>query len=129
MGAHYLSLSNPSRPPLSHFFVCSSLLFPLAAAPSLSSFPKFLQLPHTTLAAPPPSPPLQGAAPSHLDFLRVGASLQLEFWWDEEGRREGRTQGDLVVIYVFVLQFIWLYVHLCDSVEVLSKILLVGKQQ
>jgi hypothetical protein len=64
-----------------------------------------------------------------LDFLRVGASLQLEFWWDEEGRREGRTQGDLVVIYVFVLQFIWLYVHLCDSVEVLSKILLVGKQQ
>jgi hypothetical protein len=47
-----------------------------------------------------------------LDLLRVGASIQLEFWWEKEGRREGRTQGDLVVINVLVLQFIWLYVHL-----------------
>jgi hypothetical protein len=41
-----------------------------------------------------------------LDLLRVGASLQLKFWWEEEGRKEGRTQGDLVVIILFVLQSI-----------------------
>jgi hypothetical protein len=55
-----------------------------------------------------------------LDLLRVGASFQVENWW-EEGRREGETQGDLEVIYVFVLQFIWLYVYLCESVEVMSR--------
>jgi hypothetical protein len=64
-----------------------------------------------------------------LDLLRVGASLQLEFWWEEEGRREERTQGDLLVIFLFVLQFIWLSVHLSDSVEVLSIFLLVDEQQ
>jgi hypothetical protein len=78
---------------------------------------------------PPPSPPLQGAAPLRLDLLRVGASLQLENWWEEEEMREGRTQGDLVVIFVFVLQFIWLSVHLGELVEVLSRFLVVGGQQ
>jgi hypothetical protein len=64
-----------------------------------------------------------------LDLLRVGASLQLENWWEEEEMREGRTQGDLVVIFVFVLQFIWLSVHLGELVEVLSRFLVVGGQQ
>jgi hypothetical protein len=36
-----------------------------------------------------------------LDLLRVGASLRLENWWEEEEKREGRTQGDLVVIFIF----------------------------
>jgi hypothetical protein len=61
-----------------------------------------------------------------VDLLRVGASFQVEYWW-EEGRREGGTQGDLEVIYVFVLQFIWLYVYLCKSVEVLSRIFVGGR--
>ena len=61
-----------------------------------------------------------------MDLLRVGASFQVEYWW-EEGRREGGTQGDLEVIYVFVLQFIWLYVYLCESVEVLSRIFVGGR--
>jgi hypothetical protein len=40
------------------------------------------------------------------------------------GRRKeekGGTQGDLEVIYVFALKFNWLYVYLCESVEVLSR--------
>jgi hypothetical protein len=81
----------------------------------------------SSLWPPPPSPHLQGAAPPRLDFLRVGAILQLEFWWEEEGRREGRTQGDLVVIFLFVLEFIWSSVHLCDSVEVMSIIFVGGR--
>jgi hypothetical protein len=28
----------------------------------------------------------------------------LENWWEEEERGEGRTQGDLVFYFVFVLQ-------------------------
>jgi hypothetical protein len=35
-----------------------------------------------------------------LDLLRVGGSLRLENWWEEEENKEGRTQGDLVVIFV-----------------------------
>jgi hypothetical protein len=41
------------------------------------------------------------------------------------GRRKeekGGTQGALEVIYVFALKFNWLYVYLCESVEVLSRI-------
>jgi hypothetical protein len=64
-----------------------------------------------------------------LDLLRVGASLRLENWWKEEEKREVRTQGDLVVIFVFVLQFIWLSVHLGELVEVLSRFLVAGRQQ
>jgi hypothetical protein len=36
--------------------------------------------------------------------------------------REGKTQDDLVVVFLFVLQFISSSVRLCDSVEVLSRI-------
>jgi hypothetical protein len=46
------------------------------------------------------------------------------------GRRKeekGRTQGDLEVIYVFALKFNWLYVYLCESVEVLSRIIVGGQ--
>jgi hypothetical protein len=44
------------------------------------------------------------------------------------GRKEekGGTQGDLEVIYVFALKFNWLYVYLCESVEVLSRIFVGG---
>ena len=45
------------------------------------------------------------------------------------GRKEekGGTQGDLEVIYVFALKFNWLYVYLCESVEVLSRIFVGGR--
>ena len=41
-----------------------------------------------------------------------------------EGRRRersGRIQGDFAIIFLFVLQSNWLYVYLCESVEVLSR--------
>jgi hypothetical protein len=53
----------------------------------------------------------------------------LENWWEEEEKREGRYQGNLVVIFVFVLQFIWLSIHLGELVAVLSRFLVVGGQQ
>jgi hypothetical protein len=46
------------------------------------------------------------------------------------GRRKeekGATQGDLEVIYIFALKFNWLYVYLCESVEVLSRIFVGGR--
>jgi hypothetical protein len=45
------------------------------------------------------------------------------------GRKEekGGTQGDLEVIYVFALKFNRLYVYLCESVEVLSRIFVGGR--
>jgi hypothetical protein len=43
------------------------------------------------------------------------------FKWRIGGKKEGGTQGDIEVIYVFVMSFIWLYVYLCESVEVLSR--------
>jgi hypothetical protein len=64
-----------------------------------------------------------------LDLLRVDASLRLENCWEEEEKREGRTQDDIVVISVFVLQFIWLSIHLGELVEVLSRFLVAGGQQ
>jgi hypothetical protein len=53
----------------------------------------------------------------------------LENWWEEEEKRKGITQGDIVVIFVFVLQFIWLSVHLGGLVEVLSRFLVAGGHQ
>jgi hypothetical protein len=120
MGAHHFP-PNPSRPLSSPFVLQPPPSCPPFGhrTPLSPSPPKFL--------LPPPSPPLQGAAPPRLDLRRVGASLQLEFWWEEEGRRKGRTQDDLVVVFLFVLQFIWSSVHLCDSVEVLSRIFVGGR--
>jgi hypothetical protein len=95
--------SNPSRPLLPPFFCLQpppSLLFPLAA-PSLSS-PQVLAAAPRNPSRRHPSPPLQGATPSRLDLLRVGASLQLEFWWEEEGREK----EELKVI-------LWLSMYLC----------------
>jgi hypothetical protein len=64
-----------------------------------------------------------------LDIRRVGVSLQLEFG----GRKKEGGKEELKVIlwlsFLFVLQSNWSSVHLCDSVEVLSKILLVDEQQ
>jgi hypothetical protein len=80
-----LTLAAPSHPP-----------HPLAAAaPSLSS-----SLSHSCSRPPPSLPPFPIAATTSppLDLHRVGASLQLENWWEEEERGEGRTQGDLVFI-------------------------------
>jgi hypothetical protein len=47
-----------------------------------------------------------------------------------EGRREERVriQGDFVIIFfVLVLQSNWLYVYLCESVEVLSRSFVGGR--
>jgi hypothetical protein len=48
------------------------------------------------------------------------------------GRRKeekGGTQDDLEVIYVFALKFNWLYVYLCESVDVLSRIFVRGRTE
>jgi hypothetical protein len=103
-------LPNPSRPP-SHLLPPfgrrppSSLPFSTLAAAPLPS-PPFLHssshAPHhtPTLAAPTIFPSLR-CSPLCLDLLRVAASLRLENWWEEEEKREGRTQGDLLVIFLF----------------------------
>jgi hypothetical protein len=76
--------------------------------------PTIPSLPHPFAAATPSSPshpsrpqflPSKVQPPLLLDLLRVGASLHLENWWEEEERGEGRIQGDLVFYFVFVLQF------------------------
>jgi hypothetical protein len=49
-------------------------------------------------------------------------------WREEEGRKEGGTQGDFRDHFVvFVLQSNWLHVYLCDLVEVLSRNLVGGR--
>jgi hypothetical protein len=114
-----------SRPP---FFLWSPPCpFPLPSSlyPSVCSC-----LPHSqALAAaihfnPSRHPPhllFSKCSPSSFGSSSGWCKLQVENWW-EEGRRKGGTQGDLEVIYVFVLKFNWLYVYLCESVEVLSRI-------
>lgn len=52
----------------------------------------------------------------------------MEVWREEEGRKEGGTQGDFRDHFVvFVLQSNWLHVYLCDLVEVLSRNLVGGR--
>jgi hypothetical protein len=93
--------------------------------PSLSFSPQVLAVAHHTSLAPISSSPR--CNPSPLLSPSCWCNLQLEFWWEEEGRRKGRTQVDLVVIFLFVLQFIWSSVHLCDSVDMLSRIFVGGR--
>jgi apolipoprotein N-acyltransferase len=55
------------------------------------------------------------------------------FDWRIGGRKKKRGKEELKVILwlflYFVLQFIWLSVHLGESVEVLSRFLVAGGQQ
>jgi hypothetical protein len=122
-----LSLSHPfgRRPPPSlPLFHSCSLPSPFLPPFSIAAAPH-----HTpTLAAPTIFPSLR-CSPLRFDLLRVGTSLRLENWWEEEEKRKGITQGDIVVIFVFVLQFIWLSVHLGGLVEVLSRFLVAGGHQ
>jgi hypothetical protein len=76
----------------------------------------------TTLAAPPSSP-LQGATPSPLGSMSRWCKSPIGFLVQGRRREErGRIQGDFVIIScLFVLQSNWLYVYLCESVEVLSR--------
>jgi hypothetical protein len=99
-GAHS-SPQNPSRPPSSLFWFCSR---PLSCSPfgcrplPLLLSPKNLQppshnpsrRPHLLLSKVQPSPL---GSPSSWCKPSIGV------WWEEEGRRKGRTQGDLVVIF------------------------------
>jgi hypothetical protein len=116
-------LSNPSRP---HSFAAA----PLSPSPIFSlscsrPFPFSLSICSRHPSSPSnPSPPQflpsKVQPPLLLDLLQVGASLQLENWWEEEERGEGIIQGDLVFILYLCCNFIWLSVLLGELVVVLS---------
>jgi hypothetical protein len=90
-------------------FAATSLILKLLQQPSPSTLAATLHLLFSKC-----SPSLFGSSSGW-------CKLQVENWW-EEGKMKGGTQGGLEVIYVFVLKFNWLYVYLCESVEVLSRI-------
>jgi hypothetical protein len=116
-GAHYFFPHNPSRPPFFFPPLCGRqppFCVPCATAPPSRPWP---------MPPPLPSPPSSNSCNHHnpsrphlllskvppllrLDLRRIGASLQLDFSWKEEGgRKGGRIQGDFVIIScLFVLQ-------------------------
>jgi hypothetical protein len=128
------TVGNPLVPPLNP----SRPSIPIRLQPPPALFlcgPLPPSLPHSQVLAaaipynPGRHPPIF-SSPSvvlpRLDLLRVGAS----FKWRIGGKKEGgkvETQGDLEVIYVFALKFNWLYVYLCKSVEVMSRIFVGGR--
>jgi hypothetical protein len=75
-----------------------SLVLPLAATPSLSFFP-----PRTSIGSHNPSHCphllLSKVQPSPLGSPSSWCKPSIGVWWEEEGRRKERTQGDLVVIF------------------------------
>jgi hypothetical protein len=99
----------------------------VAPPPHLSLILKFLQQPSpTTLAATPPHLLFSKCRPSSFGSSSCCASFKWRIGGKNEGGKGG-TQGDLEVIYVFALKFNWLYVYLCESVEVMSRIFVGGR--
>ena len=130
---------NPSRPslkapcgqpPLASFGRHPPPIFPLLSSPSAAAAPLHSQVSCSShLLNPSRHPPISSSPsvvlPRRIFFVWVQVSIgELVGGRKEE---KGGTQGDLEVIYVFALKFNWLYVYLCESVEVLSRIFVGGR--
>jgi hypothetical protein len=111
-----------SRPPFSHL---------LGRPLSLSFFPRAAATTTQNPSPPPPSPrcTLPLGSPS------CGCELSIGVWREEEGRRNGRTQGEFVIIFCFLCATIKLI--MCLSMRIgrgavqkfYPEILWVGEQQ